>query len=192
MQGISTQPNCSYSLQYVCLTLFSDFKKATCLKIPRGKQTLLTGGNPSTIMSFLLLTVLHDDVKFSQWNKTTFSLISVETWRKALLSCRSSETKIGWCLCTNSVIISVLPMSLAYRSTFWSRHKDWCTARPVGNAAAGTFHRQKSVGFCLAHSNAEPIHRFTEEFLLELKISVLSAAKCISFHCVLFSLKALE
>lgn len=130
------------------VTLFSDFKEATCLKIPKGKRILFTGRNPSIISpSFLLLTVLYDDLKFSQWNKTTFSLISVETWRRALLSCRSSETKISWFLCSDSVIISVLPMRLGLQEHFLKQTQRLMHSKPVGNTVVGTFHGQKSVGF---------------------------------------------
>lgn len=129
----------------MCNTV-SDLKKATCLKIPRGKQMLLTGGNSSIILSFLFLTVLWDDLQFSQWNKTTFSLISVETGERPCFPAGALKPSSAGAS-VPTVIISVLPMSLAYRSTFGMRHEDWCRAKPVGDAVVGTFHRHKSEGF---------------------------------------------
>lgn len=45
------------------------------------------------------------------------------------------QTKISWCHCTNSAIISVLRMSLAYMSSFWSRDRDPCMAKHLGKIA---------------------------------------------------------
>lgn len=154
----------------------------TCLEIPRGKRVLLTGGNPSMILSFLFLTILYGDLKFSQWNNTTSSLISVKTRRQALLSCRSrnqNQLVPLYQLCdhlstTNEYQWAWLTGALSERDTGTDAQQSlWVTLW-------WEHFTDRNLWICLARSNAEPIHHFTEEFLLEHKIAVLAAAKSVT------------